>query len=249
MGPDVSVGANVLMGTLLSALNTGHEGGCGTLHANRAADVPARLEALACAAGLTREAVHSQLAAALDVIVHLVRDPAGGRRRVSEVSLLERAPDGLVGVLPAVAFTEAGDVVAAPGAEALATRLNHRWTPPRPSRKRTTTPTPDTNGVAPASPTPTNAKHGDQPHPKAKQHASGHGHSGHLDQARFRHDQDEPDQEERTPEERTQKERTSEAFAEFATTALTTDQYRNNHPDPDPDSPDRPSTDRLRPPP
>ncbi len=37
---------------LLAALNTGHEGGCGTLHANSAADVPARFEALGVAAGL-----------------------------------------------------------------------------------------------------------------------------------------------------------------------------------------------------
>ena len=36
---------------LLAALNTGHEGGCGTLHANSAADVPARLEALAAVGG------------------------------------------------------------------------------------------------------------------------------------------------------------------------------------------------------
>jgi hypothetical protein len=35
---------------LLAALNTGHEGGCGTLHANSAVDVPARLEALAASA-------------------------------------------------------------------------------------------------------------------------------------------------------------------------------------------------------
>ena len=39
---------------LLAALNTGHEGGCGTLHANSALDVPARVEALALAAGLGR---------------------------------------------------------------------------------------------------------------------------------------------------------------------------------------------------
>src|SRR5690606_28838733 len=54
---------------LLSALNTGHEGGCGTLHANAAGDVPARVEALGVAAGLGRAAVHSQLAAAVDVVV------------------------------------------------------------------------------------------------------------------------------------------------------------------------------------
>jgi pilus assembly protein CpaF len=112
---------------LLQALNTGHEGGCGTLHANTAADVPARLEALACAAGLSREAVHSQLAAALDIVVHLVREPGGGRRRVAEVCLLRRAADGLVGVLPAVTFTAAGQTIAAEGADALAARLG--WTP------------------------------------------------------------------------------------------------------------------------
>lgn len=112
---------------LLQALNTGHEGGCGTLHANTAADVPARLEALACAAGLSREAVHSQLAAALDIVVHLVREPGGGRRRVAEVCLLRRAADGLVGVLPAVTFTAAGETIAAAGADALAARLG--WAP------------------------------------------------------------------------------------------------------------------------
>ena len=36
---------------LLAAMNTGHEGGCGTLHANSCSDVPARVEALAMAAG------------------------------------------------------------------------------------------------------------------------------------------------------------------------------------------------------
>ena len=69
---------------LLAALNTGHEGGCSTLHANSSADVPARLEALGVTAGLSREAVHAQVAAALHVVVHLVRaaeGPAGGRDR------------------------------------------------------------------------------------------------------------------------------------------------------------------------
>ncbi|TFV48543.1 TadA family conjugal transfer-associated ATPase [Blastococcus sp. TF02A-35] len=73
---------------LLAALNTGHDGGCGTLHANRSAEVPARLEALGVAAGLGRAAVHSQAAAALDVVVHLRRGPAG--RRVDEIGVLGR---------------------------------------------------------------------------------------------------------------------------------------------------------------
>ncbi len=84
---------------LLAALNTGHEGGCGTVHANSAADVPARLEALAATAGLSREALHSQLASGLRVGVHLSRSPVG--RRVSGVSVLARSADGLVQATPA----------------------------------------------------------------------------------------------------------------------------------------------------
>lgn len=87
--------------SLLAALNTGHEGGCGTLHANAAGQVPARLEALGTAAGLDRAALHSQLAAALSVVLHLVRDP-DGRRRIAEVHVLERAGSGLVVTVPAL---------------------------------------------------------------------------------------------------------------------------------------------------
>ena len=64
---------------LLSALNTGHEGGCGTIHANSAADVPARVEALGLSAGLERNAVHALLAAGLDAVVHLERTVTGQR--------------------------------------------------------------------------------------------------------------------------------------------------------------------------
>ncbi len=85
---------------LLAALNTGH-GGCGTVHANAAADVPARLEALGMAAGLDRAALHSQVAAALSVVLHLVRDRAG-RRRIAEVHVLDRDPSGLVRTVPAL---------------------------------------------------------------------------------------------------------------------------------------------------
>ena len=86
---------------LLAALNTGHEGGCGTLHANSAADVPARLEALAGVAGMGREALHSQLASGLRLVVHLSRAPGGGARRVAELSVLARGADGLVAATPA----------------------------------------------------------------------------------------------------------------------------------------------------
>ena len=78
---------------LLAALNTGHEGGCGTLHANSTADVPARFEALGVAAGLPRDAVHSQLAASLDLVIHLGRGP-DGTRQVEQVAVLETVEIG-----------------------------------------------------------------------------------------------------------------------------------------------------------
>lgn len=92
---------------LLAALNTGHEGGCGTVHANAAGDVPARLEALGTTAGLDRTALHSQLSAALDVLVHLVRD-ASGKRRITEIHVLARDREGLVTTVPAVVWGERG---------------------------------------------------------------------------------------------------------------------------------------------
>ncbi len=105
---------------LLTALNTGHEGGCGTIHANSAADVPSRIEGLALAAGLHREAVHSQLASALDVVIHLARD-RDGTRRIREVGVVRRAGE-LVEVVPAVVFSDGAELTA-PGFDELAELL------------------------------------------------------------------------------------------------------------------------------
>lgn len=82
---------------LLAALNTGHDGGAGTLHANSPAEVPARLEALAALGGMPRRALHSQLAAAVHVVLHVVR--RGGSRDLAAVGVLER-DDDLVRVVP-----------------------------------------------------------------------------------------------------------------------------------------------------
>lgn len=95
---------------LLAALNTGHQGGCGTVHANSASAVPARLEALAMPAGLSRAALHSQVASALDVVIHLGRNRSG-ERRLQEIAVLSRDADGLVATVPAVTFTEEGGLV------------------------------------------------------------------------------------------------------------------------------------------
>jgi pilus assembly protein CpaF len=105
---------------MLAAMNTGHEGGCGTVHANSAADVPTRIESLAMAAGLGREAAHSQLASAVDVVVHLRRGP-DGRRRVVEIGVLTR-DDATVSVVPAIVRADDGGVEG-PGAARLAALL------------------------------------------------------------------------------------------------------------------------------
>lgn len=64
---------------LLSALNTGHDGGAGTLHANSLDDVPARLEALGALAGLDDRALARQVASAIGAVVHLARTHDGTR--------------------------------------------------------------------------------------------------------------------------------------------------------------------------
>lgn len=106
---------------LLAALNTGHEGGCGTIHANSPSDVPARFEALGVAAGMPREAVHSQLRASVDLVVHLARG-ADGLRRVEQVAVLREDERGMVMCEPALTF-EGANVDRGPGHERLSTVL------------------------------------------------------------------------------------------------------------------------------
>ncbi|MBW0114942.1 TadA family conjugal transfer-associated ATPase [Pseudonocardia sp. KRD-169] len=84
---------------LLSAMNTGHDGGAGTVHANSVREVPARLEALAAVGGMSRVALHSQLAAAVQVVLHM-RRLRGGARVLDAVGVLARS-ETEVQVLPA----------------------------------------------------------------------------------------------------------------------------------------------------
>ncbi|WOC12627.1 Putative conjugal transfer protein [Gordonia sp. MP11Mi] len=85
-------GAEVI--DLLIALNTGHNGCAGTLHANSTSEVPARMEALAALGGMDRAALHSQLAAAIQLVLGLGRD-RDGRRGLLEIGVLNRADNGL----------------------------------------------------------------------------------------------------------------------------------------------------------
>jgi pilus assembly protein CpaF len=73
---------------LLGALNTGHDGGAGTVHANSLADVPARLEALGSLAGMSADAVARQAFSAFDAVLHVEREP-GGRRRLAALGGFE----------------------------------------------------------------------------------------------------------------------------------------------------------------
>ncbi|KRC52454.1 type II/type IV pathway secretion protein [Leifsonia sp. Root227] len=82
---------------LLSALNTGHDGGAGTLHANSIGDVPARIEALGALAGLNERAVARQAVSAIGMLVHVER--VGGARSVAGFGRLELAEDGRLGVV------------------------------------------------------------------------------------------------------------------------------------------------------
>lgn len=83
---------------LLAALNTGHDGGAGTVHANSPMEIPARLEALAALGGLDRNALHSQLAAAVQAVVHVSRGPHG--RRLEEIAALGRDEYGRCHAIP-----------------------------------------------------------------------------------------------------------------------------------------------------
>ncbi|WP_434742558.1 TadA family conjugal transfer-associated ATPase [Micromonospora sp. SH-82] len=109
---------------LLAALNTGHDGGAGTLHANAPVDVPARLEALGLLGGLPRAALHAQVAAALQVVLQ-VRRGARGRLLESVCLLLPQHPERLVTTVPAWVRGHGPG----PAAEALATLLRSREVP------------------------------------------------------------------------------------------------------------------------
>lgn len=101
---------------LLAALNTGHEGGSGTVHANRAEHLPARIESLCGRAGVPRAAAHSLLLAAVDAVVHLVR-AADGARRIAGVAVLGQDDSGHAAVRGAYRF----------GADEISRRVGADW--------------------------------------------------------------------------------------------------------------------------
>jgi pilus assembly protein CpaF len=130
---------------LFNALNTGHEGGCGTLHANRPQDVPARIEALGLLAGVSREAVHSQAAAAVRVALHLSRDEEGRRRLESVAVLRRKANTGPLLASLALSFDRHGKVREWPGLDQLEAELGRGRYGRGPAERGTPNPNPNAN--------------------------------------------------------------------------------------------------------
>jgi pilus assembly protein CpaF len=94
-------GAEVI--DLLLALNTGHEGGAATVHANRGEQLPARLEALCALGGIGRAAAVAQMVSAVQAVIHLQRR-ADGVRTVSGIGVLQPVATDCAVVLPAYVF-------------------------------------------------------------------------------------------------------------------------------------------------
>lgn len=75
---------------MLQAMNTGHEGSMGTIHANGPREALTRMENMATLSGLsyTIKAIRRQLADALDVIVQVSRMRDGARRVTSIIEVV-----------------------------------------------------------------------------------------------------------------------------------------------------------------
>ncbi|GGH43344.1 TadA family conjugal transfer-associated ATPase [Microbacterium album] len=91
---------------LLTALNTGHDGGAGTLHASGLAEVSARLEALGALAGMDDHAVARQVVSAIGFVLHLERGTDGARRLASVGRFVESG--GRLAIEPVEPWRERG---------------------------------------------------------------------------------------------------------------------------------------------
>ncbi len=78
---------------MLQAMNSGHDGSMTTAHANSPKDLLARIETMASLAGanIPHQAIRHQIAAAIDLVVHLQRYPEGTRKikQITEITGME----------------------------------------------------------------------------------------------------------------------------------------------------------------
>ena len=82
---------------LLQAMNTGHDGSMGTLHANTARDAFSRLETMCLMSGidLPQKAIREQIASAVNLICQLNRF-ADGSRRVTQIAEVTGMENGII---------------------------------------------------------------------------------------------------------------------------------------------------------
>ena len=87
---------------LLNAMNTGHKGCMGTVHANTPEDAIVRLEALAQGGDtkISEKALRSQVSSAIDVIVQVSRYSDGSRRIAAISEVLGFDKEGNYNVVP-----------------------------------------------------------------------------------------------------------------------------------------------------
>lgn len=87
---------------LINAMNTGHKGCLGTVHANSPEDAIVRLEALAQGgdAKISEKALRSQVASAVDIIIQISRYSDGSRRVAAISEVLGFNSDGSYQVVP-----------------------------------------------------------------------------------------------------------------------------------------------------
>ena len=92
---------------LLQSLNTGHDGGFSSGHANSVKDMLSRLETMVLmAADLPLAAIRSQIASAVDIMVHVsrMRDKT---RKVTAIEEVDRFENGEIILNPLFTFREA----------------------------------------------------------------------------------------------------------------------------------------------
>jgi pilus assembly protein CpaF len=94
---------------MLQAMNTGHDGSLTTLHANSPRDAVSRLETMSMMAGLEMPlmALRTQIAAAIDLVVHMER-LTDGTRKVTKVTEVPRMEGDIVTLSDIFHFVQTG---------------------------------------------------------------------------------------------------------------------------------------------
>lgn len=112
MRPDRIIVGEVRSGEaldMLQAMNTGHDGSITTLHANSPRDAVSRLETMSMMAGLEMPlmALRTQIAAAIDLVVHMER-LSDGTRKVTRVTEVPRMEGDIVTLSDIFQFVQTG---------------------------------------------------------------------------------------------------------------------------------------------